>query len=210
MNIYTSNQVFETDTKIIINLNGSYNIPNTVKFDNNSSFKIDVSIQDDFYSTSNFSTANAYTYKLNPEDVYAIQNEIKQWVKDSTSTTTANRAIPLPYYVKILDDNTRSEEIERKGILQSNNYSTQLTEKAFWMYFIPMIIDKYYKDIDLSEEDINGEVWQAIDSLVRDLYTQMKATFADSILDDNNNIVAFSMDNEIPVVRLQIKYKYGV
>jgi hypothetical protein len=37
----------------------------------------------------------------------------------------------------------------------------------------------------------------------------MKPVFADSILDDNNNIVGFSMDNEIPVVRLKINYKYG-
>ena len=78
------------------------------------------------------------------------------------------------------------------------------------MYLIPYIIKTYYGDIDLSDEDINGKAWQNIDNLIYSLYTQFKATFADSILDDNNNIVNFSMDNELPVVRLNIKYKYGV
>ena len=78
------------------------------------------------------------------------------------------------------------------------------------MYLVPKIIENYYDNIDLSEEDVNGDRWSQIDSLVRDLYTQFKATFCDSILDDNNNIVNFSMNNEIPVVRLKITYKYGV
>ena len=85
-----------------------------------------------------------------------------------------------------------------------------ITEKAFWMYLVPKIIENYYDNVDLAEEDINGDRWSQIDTLVRDLYTQFKATFCDSILDDNNNIVNFSMDNEIPVVRLKITYKYGV
>ena len=63
--------------------------------------------------------------------------------------------------------------------------------------------------IDFNEEDLNGDVWTNIDNLVYDLYTQMKATFCDGVLDDNNNIVNFSMDNEIPVVRLNSTYKYG-
>ena len=212
-NIYTSDQVFESDTKIIMNLNGRYYMPVNASFDENSTMKIQVSIQDDFYSTSNFSTGNAATYKLNSSQVASIQKEVNDWVNDAKVTRTANRAIPLPYYVTMMDSNTREETIMRKGILQSTkDYNTQLTEKAFWMYFVPKIIKEYYANnsIDLSEEDVNGEVWQAIDALIMDLYTQMKATFADSILDDNNNIVAFTMDNEIPVVRLQIKYKYGV
>ena len=186
-------------------------MPVNAQFDENSNMKIEVSIQDDFYSTSNFSTGNASTYKLSTANVNGIIDDINKWVNDAKLTKTANRAIPLPYYVTLMNTDTRKEEIERKGILQSNDYTTQLTEKAFWMYFVPFIINKYYaNNEDLSEEDINGEVWQAIDALIMDMYTQMKATFADSILDDNNNIVAFTMDNEIPVVRLQIKYKYGV
>jgi hypothetical protein len=98
----------------------------------------------------------------------------------------------------------------RKGTIQ-NDYSTQLTEKAFWSYFVPSIINKFYINsfIDLNDEEISGDVWTNIDNLVYDLYTQLKATFCDSILDDNNNIVNFTMDNEIPVVRLRITYKYG-
>jgi hypothetical protein len=105
--------------------------------------------------------------------------------------------------------NTREETIMRKGILQ-NTYADQLTEKAFWMYLIPAIIERFYSKLDLANENINGENWIKIDNLIRDLYTQFKATFCDSILDDNNNIVNFSMENELPVVRLNITYKYGV
>jgi hypothetical protein len=104
---------------------------------------------------------------------------------------------------------TRDETYMRKGTLQ-DTYKTQLTEKAFWMYLIPQILVKYYPEVDFADEDINGEKWTQIDNLVRDLYTQFKPTFCDSILDDNNNIVNFSMDNELPVVRLKITYKYGV
>jgi hypothetical protein len=138
-----------------------------------------------------------------------LARDVANWVNNATPTYEANRAIPLPYFVKSMGKITREETITRKGTLQTS-YETQLTEKAFWMYLIPTIIKTYYPNIDFSEEEINGEAWTHIDNLVRDLYTQFKATFADSILDDNNNIVNFSMDNELPVVRLKITYKYGV
>jgi hypothetical protein len=146
---------------------------------------------------------------LDNAKVTELQSFVSDWVKNATAVTNANRAIPLPYFVSAMGTNTREETIVRKGILQ-NAYETQLTEKAFWLYLIPTIIKEYYPDVDLADEDINGETWTQIDNLVRDLYTQFKATFCDSILDDNNNIVNFSMDNELPVVRLNIKYKYGV
>ena len=71
------------------------------------------------------------------------------------------------------------------------------------------IISNYFNTTDLSESDITDEVWSNIDALVYDLYTALKMVFADSILDDNNNIVNYSMDSEIPVVRLNITYQYG-
>ena len=206
--IYASS-VYNTENNIFINFSGKEEIPKTIKFGTNSKLKIIVSYGNDFYSTSNYSTFNYYQYGLSLKKAQEAQRFIQDWVNNATQVNEANRAIPLPYFVQALGTNTREETIMRKGILQ-NTYETQLTEKAFWMYLVPKIIEKYYDNVDLSEEDINGDRWSQIDTLVRDLYTQFKATFCDSILDDNNNIVNFSMDNEIPVVRLKITYKYGV
>jgi hypothetical protein len=206
--IYASN-VYNTENNIFINFSGKEELPKSIKLGTNSKLKIIVSYGNDFYSTSNYSTYNYYQYGLSLNKAKEAQRFIQDWVNNATQVNEANRAIPLPYFVQALGTNTRSETIMRKGILQ-NTYETQLTEKAFWMYLVPKIIENYYDNVDLSEEDVNGDRWSQIDTLVRDLYTQFKATFCDSILDDNNNIVNFSMDNEIPVVRLKITYKYGV
>ena len=206
---FTSENVYETETDVYISFNGALTINKNIKIDYNSKLTIIVSYGDDFYSTSNFSTSNAASYGLSTDYVNSLEQFVRNWVINATAVNEANRAIPLPYFVSAMGTNTREETIIRKGILQ-NAYETQLTEKAFWLYLIPTIIREYYPNIDLADEDINGEKWTQIDTLVRDLYTQFKATFCDSILDDNNNIVNFSMENELPVVRLNIKYKYGV
>ena len=118
---------------------------------------------------------------------------------------TGIKTVTIPDTITSLNQDTRSETILRKGVLQTTN-DKQLTEQAFWSYLIPSIINKFYV---IQNEDIDGQVWQNIDNLVMDLYTQLKPTFCDSILDDNNNIINFSMDNELPVVRLNITYSYG-
>lgn len=42
-----------------------------------------------------------------------------------------------------------------------------------------------------------------------DLYKCVKYVIEDSILDDNNNIVNYSLPNEISVVRVMLNYTYG-
>lgn len=207
-NIYATD-VYRTENNIFINFNGYNEISKSIKLGPKSLIKLIVSYGDDFYSTSNFSTSNAYQYGLTTASVKSLETFVSDWVNNSNTINEVNRAIPLPYFVSSLGINTREETIMRKGVLQ-DSYKTQLTEKAFWMYLVPAIISKYYSRVDFSEEDITGETWSKIDNLVSDLYSQFKATFCDSILDDNNNIVNFSMDNELPVVRLKITYKYGV
>ena len=207
--ITTNDNVYETENNIIINFSGSRTVSKDVALDNTSILKLSVSYEDDFASTSNFSPYNAPQYGIDTEGAKQIVNIVNEWYNNASVVTEASRAIPLPYFVTSNDINTREETIKRLGTLQ-NSYSSQLTEKAFWMYLIPEILKKCYSDIDFKEEDVNGEKWTKINNLVRDLYAQMKVTFADSILDDNNNIVNFSMDNELPVVRLKITYKYGL
>lgn len=212
INIQTTDKVYETESNIVINTGNTFEIKTAdfVKSHINR-IELSVAIDVDFYSKSNFSINNSFNYGLNRKQCEDIQKDIVEWISNSTTVNNANRAIPLPYFVTTLDQTTRAETIMRKGILQ-NKYENQLTEKAFWMWFIPKILTKYYKD-DIGYEfetlDINGSEWKKIDNLIMDLYCMMKPVFADSILDDNNNIVGFSMDNEIPVVRLKINYKYG-
>ena len=207
--ITTNENVYETESNVIINFSGSRVTSKDLKLDNTSIMRLTVSYGDDFASTTNFSPYNAYQYGLDQTSAKGVEDMVKEWFANATRVTELNRAIPIPYFVSSMDMYTREETAVRFGTLQ-NSYASQLTEKAFWMYLIPKIIDTYYSDYNLSDEDVNGEIWTKINNLIRDLYTQMKATFADSILDDNNNIVNFSMDNELPVVRLKITYKYGV
>lgn len=180
------------------------------EFDTSIPLTLVVSIENDFYSLSNYSINNASSYNLNESKMEVLNKIINEWVENATPTETANRAIPLPYYVESFNgENTRAETILRKGIIQ-NTYESQLTEKAFWTYLVPKIIKEVYAFNDIQDLDINSSEWEGIDNLILDLYYQFKATFCDSILDDNNNIIHFSMDNEIPVVRLFINYKYGM
>ena len=207
--VYTNDKVSETENNVFITFDGAIPIDRNIILGTNSTLKIIVTYDNDFYSTSAFSISQAASYGLSKAETQDLQDFVKNWVIGSTVVNEANRAIPLPYFITAMGQYTRDETYMRKGTLQ-DTYKTQLTEKAFWMYLVPQILVKYYPDVDFADEDINGEKWTQIDNLVRDLYTQLKPTFCDSILDDNNNIVNFSMDNELPVVRLKITYKYGV
>ena len=206
---FTNDGIYETESDIYLTFDGCQKISKTIEIDNTSKLIVTVSYANDFYSTSNFSTSNAFNYGLDNANVVELEKFVKEWVQNAQEVKRASRAIPLPYFVTAMGTNTREETIMRKGILQ-NTYADQLTEKSFWMYLIPAIIERFYSKLDLANENVNGENWIKIDNLIRDLYTQFKATFCDSILDDNNNIVNFSMENELPVVRLNITYKYGV
>ena len=206
---FTNDGIYETESDIYLTFDGCQKISKAIEIDNTSKLIVTVSYANDFYSTSNFSTSNAFNYGLDNANVVELEKFVKGWVQNAQEVKRASRAIPLPYFVTAMGTNTREETIMRKGILQ-NTYADQLTEKAFWMYLIPAIIERFYSKLDLANENVNGENWIKIDNLIRDLYTQFKATFCDSILDDNNNIVNFSMENELPVVRLNITYKYGV
>ena len=206
---FTNDGIYETESDIYLTFDGCQKISKAIEIDNTTKLIVTVSYANDFYSTSNFSTSNAFNYGLDNANVVELEKFVKEWVQNAQEVKRASRAIPLPYFVTAMGTNTREETIMRKGILQ-NTYADQLTEKSFWMYLIPAIIERFYSKLDLANENVNGENWIKIDNLIRDLYTQFKATFCDSILDDNNNIVNFSMENELPVVRLNITYKYGV
>jgi hypothetical protein len=144
---------------------------------------------------------------------YHRQPLSEEWMNEcKPALTQADRPIHLPYTIETMDEVTRDETILRKGSVQQGDLEKELTEKSFWQHFVPYLINKYYGHDSLKgellEQSVNGDLWNGITNLVLDIYRQMKVVFCDSILDDNNNIIDYSMDNELPVVRLNITYKY--
>lgn len=206
---FTPYDVTESGTNLIISIYGSLERSIYDQIETQSKLYIYVSTDDDFVSSSNFSESNAANYGLSSAQVNGIASDLKSWINNATVTKTADRAIPLPYYIETMDIKTREETITRIGNLQ-NNLETELTEKSFWQYIAPMIISKYYLKSysSMNDEDVDGEVWTNISNLLLDIYKSLKAVFCDSMLDDNNNIVNFSLPNELPIVRLNITYKY--
>lgn len=205
----TPYEVTETSTNIVISMYGYQQRSRFDQITAESMIYVYVVSSGDFASTTQFSTSNSDAYGLTPNQVAQVENELKRWIQNATVVREANRAIPLPYYIESMDEITRQETIMRIGAVQ-NKLETELTEKSFWQYMVPKIISKYYYSsfTDLNDEDVDGTLWTHINNLVVDIYKLMKATFCDSVLDDNNNIVNFSMDNELPVVRLNVTYKY--
>ena len=168
----------------------------------------------DFYSTSNFSIYNVDEYKLSRSNINSIYSSLQKWLANLQKVTSANRAIPLEYIVKSNDEITRDETILRKGNLITTKAKT-LSEQSFWNYFVPtMILDKYYKKKYAGRQAItetteyDSTEWQAATELIMDIYALIKSGICDSILDENNNIVNFSTDLELPVVYNKINVKY--
>lgn len=170
---------------------------------------------DDFASTSVMPKgSNAEDYGLTTGELQKIMIELSTWLYNCSVKNEAQRSIPLEYSIKVNDigtpsptnnEITRQETIKRVGS-EFSSYDKELTERAFWNYFVPDVIVENYSDKEISE--YTKEDWNNISSLTYDIYAQMKATFSDSILDDNNNIINFSMSNELPIVRLNINYTY--
>lgn len=131
----------------------------------------------------------------------STRDSINAWLNDKvTHNSTTERAINLPYVVSVINETVRNESYMRKG---NNDISlTGLNENSFfnWCY-------------DYAAENVNRE--QGVNSMstklsydLRELYKLLKPAFTDSILDDNNNIVNFSCEHEIPVLVLKMKYVY--
>lgn len=168
----------------------------------------------DFYSTSNFSIYNVDEYKLSSGNINSIYSSLQRWLANLQNVTSANRPIPLEYIVKSNNEITRDETILRKGNLITTKAKT-LSEQSFWNYFVPtMILDKYYKKKYAGRQAItetteyDSSEWQAATELIMDIYALIKSGICDSILDENNNIVNFSTDLELPVVYNKINVKY--
>ena len=161
----------------------------------------------DFYSSSTFSKYKTDEYGLSETQIGEIEDYINNWLTNELYTTTsAQRAINLPYTVRSANVNTRTETIMRKGHIILDNNMT-LSENSFWNYIVPTIIEKYYPDINDSS-DIYGTVWTHATNLIMDIYPLIKPGICDSILDNNNNITNFSTQMERACLRNIINVQY--
>lgn len=193
------------------------------------SLEIEVGSNDDYYSTSNLSTYNTEDYMTNRNKIKDVLDKLYKWLENLQADKHANRAIPLPYIIDIpvpINDSgkkaedpkiveTRNENIIRKGNLITINEKT-LSEQSFWNYFVPnFILTPIYSKTgdgrsaidETTEYDANE--WKAATKMIMDIYALIKVGICDSILDENNNIVNFSTDLELPILfnKINVKYK---
>lgn len=89
----------------------------------------------------------------------------------------------------------REETISRVGA-NTNDINYNLSEQSF--YFMLM---RRIENGKMSYEEAKASFLN--------VYPILKQIFDDNILDDNNNIVNFSSDRDIPVLRLRLNYKYA-
>ena len=134
----------------------------------------------------NTEEAQFYTDHIANSSLASALHIANSQVKYANSTNAT--PVPLPYYEGIEADSS-NEVIERKiDYTRQNDRSNQyiLNERSFNTYFMPSFLNDY-----------------------RDSYKAVKHFIEDSILDDNNNIVHYSLPNEISVVRIKLRYTYG-
>ena len=140
------------------------------------------------------------------DELKSLNTDVIAWMEGLKVHNTADRPIDLPYEIKSFNVVTRSETIIRRGDIISDTDDT-LCEKYFWNYLVKTIFNKYYPNITESN-DIDGKEWKQAERLIIDLYKLLKPGLSDSILDDNNNIVNYSMDQDIAIVRCVFNVKY--
>lgn len=120
----------------------------------------------------------------------ALDDYIEQNYNSESSSGTTQTPVVRPYTAETYEVN--SVQIKERIVdqtRQTNKYSLNaLNEKSF--NFIVC-------DAELS------------DGAYVDIYKCIKYIIEDSILDDNNNIVNYTLPNEISVVRVMLNYTYG-
>ena len=106
---------------------------------------------------------------------------------DSTNATP----VPLPYIEGVEGAEGANKVVERNlGYSRQNDRANKhtLNERSFNTYYMPSL---------------------SLYTTYENSYKAVKHVIEDSILDDNNNIVRYSLPNEISVVRIKLRYTYG-
>jgi hypothetical protein len=130
-----------------------------------------------------------YAYKPGENTNDASYNDYIRANNQFTADGTMQTPVPLPYIAFAAADVGTSTERALSYGRSANKYSLEaLNEKSFNFIIC---------DSDLDKGDYI------------DLYKCVKHVIEDSILDDNNNIVNYTLPNEISVVRVMLNYTYG-
>ena len=182
---------------------------NILAINSTGGFHTTVSYGNNYWSDSKYDVTEerATEYGLTKDTLQKLDNDVKTWMNGLYTHNTADRPIDLPYNIKSFDVTTRSETILRRGDLISNSDIT-LSEKDFWNYLIKMLLNKYYATKITETTPITDNAWTHAELLIIDLYKLFKPGISDSILDDNNNIVNYSMDQDIAIIRCKFNVKY--
>lgn len=168
------------------------------------SFKTTITTNDNYWTSSKFELTEerAKDYGLSLEQLTDVRDYVNEWIDNLLIHDQADRAIDLPYnvYSFTKDYITRKESIIRYGDLIGEIEKT-LSEKSFWEYLSVNILKKFYQDKITETTSLTSIEWANATKLIMDLYKLLKPGITDSILDDNNNIVNYSMDQDIAVIR---------
>jgi len=132
----------------------------------------------------------------------SFKDNISRWLTSKVNKVgTTERPIELPYIIDAIRTNVRTETLSRRG---ANDVSLNgLNENSFndWAY-------RYLRNRIENDSPIESFRSSGMESDMKNVYPLLKPAFSDSILDDNNNIVNFSCEQEIPVLRVKLNYKY--
>lgn len=150
-------------------------------FPSNASLRLTFDLEECFYSK--------------PSESNTIVNSIINMNGYSERSGSTETPVALDYDAKIDPADTTTAE-DKNTVRQINlkrnrfitNKITDLSEKSFNIYY--------------AAKDFNQNAYEAA-------YKVVKFAIEDGMLDDNNNIVNFSLPNEIAVVRLKINYRHG-
>lgn len=169
--------------------------------DTNYNFK---SVEDEATLYLQINTEEAQFYStiptLNPDEapsdaIVEVFENLKDNDMNSVTSTVAT-PVALPYVAELTENRydykgvLHTSSIEERKLSYLRRMSVQnplaLNEKTFNMIASKLDIDDYVEN-----------------------YKIVKHLIEDSILDDNNNVVNYSLPNEISVIRVKLRYTYG-
>ena len=151
---------------------------------------------------------------------------ISNWISPKTSVSSTNaRPISLPYQISMFKDylkdgkktilndgfTIRKETFLRKGA-NDTGIIDSLSENSLY-YALKDAIKRNdtvkYKNSDVVNTNYKSIDIDLVEENFRYFYPILKPILDDNVLDDNNNIVNYGSEREIPVLRLQLRYTYA-
>lgn len=175
----------------------------------------------DYYSTSNFGGGlrSLRNYNLISSDVDKVKDILNTWIQSLNEYKGSNDTpISLPYIIDYDYGGDKnkviySQTMDRAGNNLYDGLQVTMSEKAFNVFFISKIVDEVYQGYNNDAGNMDMAMysdidWDGVNGLMKDIYPLIKPYIVTNILDDNHNITNYSMEQEIPVVRLKLNYRF--